>query len=145
MILSDKLQQYRKLNKYSQEKLAELLGVSRQAVTKWENGVSAPSTENLIKLSAIYKIALDDLINDRPEGTKVDTKPKRKSKLKLIVSLWAIILSVIFVVGIFSKGMNALVVWYLFMLALNITIILTVIYFLILLAKALNKYIQNSR
>jgi len=145
MILSDKLQQYRKLNKYSQEKLAELLGVSRQAVTKWENGISAPSTENLIKLSAIYKIALDDLINDRPEGTKVDTKPKRKSKLKLIVSLWAIILSVIFVVGIFSKGMNALVVWYLFMLALNITIILTVIYFLILLAKALNKYIQNSR
>ena len=145
MILSDKLQQYRKLNKYSQEKLAELLGVSRQAVTKWENGISAPSTENLIKLSAIYKIALDDLINDRPEGTKVDTKPKRKSKLKLIVSLWAIILSVIFVVGIFSKGMNALVVWYLFMLALNITIILTVIYFLVLLAKALNKYIQNSR
>jgi len=145
MILSDKLQQYRKLNKYSQEKLAELLGVSRQAVTKWENGVSAPSTENLIKLSAIYKIALDDLINDRPEVTKVDSKPKRKSKLKMIGSLWAMVLSVIFVVGIFSKGMNALVVWYLFMLALNITIILTVIYFLILLAKALNKYIQNSR
>ena len=145
MILSDKLQQYRKLNKYSQEKLAELLGVSRQAVTKWENGISAPSTENLIKLSAIYKIALDDLINDRPEVTKVDSKPKRKSKLKMIGSLWAMVLSVIFVVGIFSKGMNALVVWYLFMLALNITIILTVIYFLILLAKALNKYIQNSR
>jgi len=145
MILSDKLQQYRKLNKYSQEKLAELLGVSRQAVTKWENGVSAPSTENLIKLSAIYKIPLDDLINDKPEVTKVDSEPKRKSKLKMIGSLWAMVLSVIFVVGIFSKGMNALVVWYLFMLALNITIILTVIYFLILLAKALNKYIQNSR
>ena len=127
MILSDKLQQYRKLNKYSQEKLAELLGVSRQAVTKWENGVSAPSTENLIKLSAIYKIPLDDLINDRPEVTKVDSDPKRKSWLKLIVGLWAIILSVLFVIGISSKGMNALVSWYYFFLAINITIILILI------------------
>ena len=143
MTLPDKLQQYRKLSKYSQEKLAELLGVSRQAVTKWENGKSAPSTENLIKLTTIYKIALDDLINDSPEVTKVDLNPKRKSKLKLIVSIWEIILCVLLVISIFSKGINGLVAWYIFFLAILITIILTLIYFLVLLAKALNKYIKS--
>jgi len=143
MTLPNKLQQYRKLNKYSQEKLAELLGVSRQAVTKWENGKSAPSTENLIKLTSIYKIALDDLINDSPEVTKVDLNPKRKSKLKLIVSIWEIILCVLLVISIFSKGINGLVAWYIFFLAILITIILTLIYFLVLLAKALNKYIKS--
>ena len=143
MTLSDKMQQYRRLNKYSQEKLAELLGVSRQAVTKWENGKSAPSTDNLIKLAAIYKIGLDDLINNRPEVTKVDLKPKRISKLKLIGGLWAIILSVIFIVGIFSTGLDALKVWYLLFLAIIITIILILIYFFVLLVKALNKYIQK--
>ena len=143
MTLPNKLQQYRKLNKYSQEKLAELLGVSRQAVTKWENGKSAPSTENLIKLTSIYKIALDDLINDSPEVTKVDLNPKRKSKLKLIVSIWEIILCVLLVISIFSKGINGLVAWYFLFLAINITIILVLIYFLILLAKALNKYIKS--
>ena len=141
MTLPDKLQQYRKLSKYSQEKLAELLGVSRQAVTKWENGKSAPSTENLIKLTTIYKIALDDLINDKPETTKVDSKPKRKSKLKLIGGLWAIILIVLIIIFKFSKDFTF--VWILFNLALLITIILVLIYFLILLAKALNKYLQK--
>jgi len=143
MTLPDKLQQYRRLNKYSQEKLAELLGVSRQAVTKWENGKSAPSTENLIKLTIIYKIALDDLINDRPEVTKVDSNPKSKSKVKLIGDLWAIILVVLFFIGIFSKGLDALRVWNFFFLAINITIILILIYFLVLIAKALNKYLQK--
>ena len=143
MTLPNELQHYRKLNKYSQERLAELLGVSRQAVTKWENGKSAPSTDNLIKLAAIYKIGLDELINDRPEVTKVDTKPKRISKLELIGGLWAIILSVIFLVGIFSTGLDALKVWYLLFLAIIITIILILIYFLVLLVKALNKYIQK--
>jgi len=143
MTLPNELRHYRKLNKYSQERLAELLGVSRQAVTKWENGKSAPSTDNLIKLAAIYKIGLDELINDRPEVTKVDTKPKRISKLELIGGLWAIILSVIFLVGIFSTGLDALKVWYLLFLAIIITIILILIYFLVLLVKALNKYIQK--
>ena len=141
MTLPDKLQQYRKLSKYSQEKLAELLGVSRQAVTKWENGKSAPSTENLIKLTTIYKIALDDLINDKPETTKVDSKPKSKSKLKLIGGLWAIILIVLIIIFKFSKDFTF--VWILFNLVLLITIILILIYFLILLAKALNKYLQK--
>lgn len=53
---------YRKEKGLSQEKLAEYMGTSRQAVTKWENGKSKPSTENLIKLSELFCIEIEDLL-----------------------------------------------------------------------------------
>ena len=46
----------------SQEKVAELIGVSRQAVTKWEANQTAPSTENLFKLAEIFGTTVDMLI-----------------------------------------------------------------------------------
>jgi len=144
MTLPNELRHYRKLNKYSQERLAELLGVSRQAVTKWENGKSAPSTENLIKLAAIYKISLDDLINDRPELSNVELKPKRKSKLKLIIGICAIgLIMLIIVIKVSEKRMVVFTIVYILILAILIAIISTIIYFVILLAKALKKYLHS--
>jgi len=52
---------------YSQEMVAEKLGVSRQAVSKWENNLSEPSTENLMKLSELFNIEVDVLINGEDE------------------------------------------------------------------------------
>lgn len=56
----------------SQEKLAEMLGISRQAVTKWESGKGNPDTENLIRLSEIFGCSLDELCGkipqEKPEG-----------------------------------------------------------------------------
>lgn len=46
----------------SQEALAERLGVSRQAVSKWERGESSPDTDNLIALARLYNISLDALL-----------------------------------------------------------------------------------
>lgn len=46
----------------SQEALADKLGVSRQAVSKWERAESPPDTDNLIALAAIYGLTLDDLL-----------------------------------------------------------------------------------
>ena len=51
MTLGERIKSCRQKAGLSQEKLAELAGVSRQAVTKWEAGQSAPSTENLLKLA----------------------------------------------------------------------------------------------
>lgn len=62
MPLSEKLKEHRKRCGLSQEKVAELVGVSRQAVTKWETGQSAPSTENLLKLAQIFGITADVLL-----------------------------------------------------------------------------------
>lgn len=58
---SDKITNARKKCGLSQEKAAELLSVSRQAVTKWENGKSYPSTENLLAISKLYDIPLEEL------------------------------------------------------------------------------------
>ena len=64
---ANRLAALRKEHGYSQEELAEKLGVSRQAVSKWECGESSPDTDNLIALAKIYGITLDELINPTPE------------------------------------------------------------------------------
>lgn len=64
---ADRLIELRKANGYSQEALGEKLGVSRQAISKWERGESSPDTDNLISLAEIYGITLDELINPDKE------------------------------------------------------------------------------
>lgn len=61
--IANRLIEMRKKHGYSQEKLAELLGLSRQAVSKWERAEASPDTDNLILLSRLYGISLDDLLN----------------------------------------------------------------------------------
>ena len=48
----------------TQEFVAERLGVSRQAVSKWENGTSDPSTSNLLALAKLYSVSPEDLLNE---------------------------------------------------------------------------------
>lgn len=59
---ANKLVELRKKSNLSQEELANRLGISRQAVSKWERAEAAPDTDNLIKLARLYKISLDDLL-----------------------------------------------------------------------------------
>ncbi|MEG0823021.1 MAG: helix-turn-helix transcriptional regulator [Erysipelotrichaceae bacterium] len=72
---ANKLLNYRKKNNLSQEALAEKLGVSRQAVSKWERAEASPDTDNIILLAKIYGISLDELLNDE-EITEEDLKTK---------------------------------------------------------------------
>ena len=60
--IANKLQKLRKENGYSQEELADKLGISRQAVSKWERAESSPDTDNLIILAKLYNVSLDDLL-----------------------------------------------------------------------------------
>lgn len=62
MTLGERLKLCRTSKGLSQEKIAELLGVSRQAVTKWEAGQTTPSSDNLIALAGLYDISLDELV-----------------------------------------------------------------------------------
>ena len=62
MKLEEKLTALRKEKGLSQLELAEALGVSRQAVSRWEVGASAPGTENLLALSRLYGVPLDELV-----------------------------------------------------------------------------------
>ena len=67
MTLCDKLVFLRKKEGLSQMEISERLGVSSQAVSRWEAGTSKPSTQNLQTLCKIYHVTLDDLLNDRAE------------------------------------------------------------------------------
>ncbi len=57
---------YREQFHLTQEELAERIGVSRQTVSKWERGESSPDTENLLKLSELYGVSIDDLLHSDP-------------------------------------------------------------------------------
>ncbi|MBQ5318670.1 MAG: helix-turn-helix domain-containing protein [Oscillospiraceae bacterium] len=61
--IANKLQQMRKKNNLSQEELAAKMGVTRQAVSKWERAESAPDMENLILLAKLYGVTIDELLN----------------------------------------------------------------------------------
>lgn len=65
--IANRLLEYRRANGYSQEELAEKLGVSRQAVSKWERAEASPDTDNLIALASLYGVTIDELINGRDE------------------------------------------------------------------------------
>lgn len=62
--LGEVLKQHREDCKMTQEFVAEAIGVSRQAVSKWENGTSDPSTSNLIALAKLFHISADDLLHE---------------------------------------------------------------------------------
>ena len=63
MTLGERIKECRQNAKLSQEKVAELVGVSRQAVTKWEANQTAPNTENLFRLAEIFGTTVDMLIS----------------------------------------------------------------------------------
>lgn len=64
MNFSDKLKEIRKKEGLSQEQLAEKIGVSRQAITKWETGKGLPDVENIVIIAEIFKTTLDELLRD---------------------------------------------------------------------------------
>lgn len=76
-MISENLQILRKLNKLTQEEVAEKVGVSRQAVAKWENGDSIPDINNCVLLSKIYDVTVDNLVNYE-ESAGVSIPPKGK-------------------------------------------------------------------
>ncbi len=69
MDFADKLQSYRKQKGMSQENLAELIGVSRQAVSKWESGQSYPEMDKMIAISDLFHVTVDHLVKDTPTAT----------------------------------------------------------------------------
>ena len=62
--LGQRLKQHRTASKMTQEFVAEALGVSRQAVSKWENGTSDPSTTNLLALAKLYGVPAEELLKE---------------------------------------------------------------------------------
>jgi len=64
MKLPEKIIKYRKANGWSQEDFAEKLNVSRQAISRWENGTALPDAQNILQISKLFHVTTDYLLND---------------------------------------------------------------------------------
>ncbi|MGZ9698174.1 helix-turn-helix domain-containing protein [Bacillus safensis] len=78
------LKKMRKIHRFTQEEVAEKIGVSRQAVAKWESGETVPDINNCKALAELYGIALDDLVNNLDCTEMAGVKPKGKHIFGLV-------------------------------------------------------------
>ena len=82
MTLGEKIYELRNQHNLSQGDLANKLDVSRQSISKWENGNSTPDLEKIVKLAEIFNVSLDELIkNEEKEETNINT-PEQVSATK---------------------------------------------------------------
>ncbi len=128
MTLGDKLVKLRRENHFTQEQLAELLGVSRQAISKWESDAAYPETEKLIRLGRLYHCSMDYLLLDEikesnPKETPAPQAAEQKIDLAAIcyervsqkriggLPLWHVnigygrVAKGVFAIGLASKGL----------------------------------------
>lgn len=75
--LGEVLKENRLRCKMTQEFVSETLGVSRQAVSKWENGTSDPSTSNLIAIAELYGVSSEELLRSTNAGCQKNSKEKK--------------------------------------------------------------------
>ena len=85
MTLSDRIRTLRTEKKLSQNKLAQTLGISRQAVSKWENGTAVPDMENLIQLCELFDVDLGYLTTG--EFVQKETPPAPPPPAPIVVNL----------------------------------------------------------
>ena len=77
----DNLVQLRKYNRMTQEELAEKVGVSRQAIAKWETGETLPDLERSRIIAEIFGVSLDELVNYTPEIDGLNSPPPKGKHL----------------------------------------------------------------
>ena len=84
-MFKDNLSHLRKLNHMTQEDIAEKVGVTRQAVAKWESGETIPDLEKSRQLALVFGVSLDDMANYEPEeNLGLELPPKGKHLFGLV-------------------------------------------------------------
>jgi transcriptional regulator with XRE-family HTH domain len=87
MNIGQRIYKIRQQKNITQEQLAKDLAISRQAVSKWESGKAIPDIENLMYISSLYDVSLDELIKgDNEVGQKIiaDASAKKWHKLSIL-------------------------------------------------------------
>lgn len=129
MTLAEKLIYLRKKNHLSQFQLAEMMNVSRQAISRWETNASVPSSENLKYLSKLYNVSLDYLLHDDTDTSEHnlnqtpvittenvstpienDIPSKKTAKKWMIAALILLILIVTCISALVGKGQRTVLI-----------------------------------
>ena len=109
MRFGEKLSFLRKQKGMTQMDLAEKLDISRQAVSRWEQGISEPSTENLVSIGKLFDVTIDALVNEdvqlqtgsavlvteTEEGKTTETHNNKYGFLKIIGTVLLIIVAIL--------------------------------------------------
>jgi len=136
MTFGEKLTKLRKEHNYTQEQLAEILGVSRQSISKWESDLAYPETEKLIRIGELFDCSMDYLLKDGQETTTVEKTirwiprtfyyEKKSTRAICGVPLWHINIGLgrtakgIFAVGLSAIGVVSVGVFSLGLIALGV-------------------------
>ena len=102
MTLAEKLKKAREQAGYSQSQVAEKLNISRQAVSRWENGRAYPDIDNLVLLSEMYGVSTDELLKDKVEdiqlevNTPIKNEQEAKDNNRRLILLLIVIISTLF-------------------------------------------------
>ena len=118
MTLCEKLSKLRKEYNYTQEQLADILGVSRQSISKWESDIAYPETDKLIELGKLFDCSMDYLLKEDviekngaqasgftekvEEISRKVMTDKNKGKAKKILKVIGIVLAAVLAVDIIS-------------------------------------------
>lgn len=100
MEIGNKIVSFRKQYNITQEQLAEKLGVARQTISKWELGETSPDLEQAKKLSHIFNVSLDELVDNDIRNVIVSKLNTTEKLVKLIINILKIILLVIVILVI---------------------------------------------
>jgi transcriptional regulator with XRE-family HTH domain len=133
MNLAEKIFSLRKQNNLSQEQLAEKLGVSRQAVSKWEAGQATPDIDKIINISELFGVSTDYLLKEKDEGgdkvSIIQSTEIQQGKLSYpkIVGIVLLLISLVSFVAAFfvhEYNMPVVVIFGLLLLILSLELLL---------------------
>lgn len=101
MTFSNKIKKLRKDNKMTQENLADKLNVSRQTISKWENGVTFPDIDNILEICRVFNVSSDSLLNYQSE-----IEVRKITKINWIYPLILMISLLIIIILLFSNKLD---------------------------------------
>ncbi len=142
MTLPDKIIKHRKANGWSQEDFAEKLNVSRQAISRWENGTALPDAQNILQISRLFHVTTDYLLNDDYESdgdipaVKTATEETeslflKKKHLHLVAAISFTIVSLVWLIGMasFTNDVATVLLGFSFALSVFNAVVHYVLYF----------------
>lgn len=113
MSFGSNLENLRKQKGWSQDKLADKLHISRQAISKWENGTSKPDIDNVKSISNIFSIGIDELLdNELPDrAAKLDVeKEEKKENVIQVIKYMIIAVVLIYLISVIGKFISLLTI-----------------------------------
>ncbi|MGN1176399.1 MAG: helix-turn-helix transcriptional regulator [Roseburia sp.] len=130
MKLQDKIIEHRKANGWSQEDFADKLNVSRQAISRWENGTALPDVQNILQISKLFHVTTDYLLNDdygsdsdipavKTATEETEALFMKKKHLHLVAAISFSIASLCWIIGIANSTHDVVTALFGFSFALS--------------------------